>query len=30
MKEFDISENDYVFFTPVGEDEGMLVHWHQF
>jgi hypothetical protein len=22
MKEFDVSENDYVFFTPVGEDEG--------
>jgi hypothetical protein len=21
MKEFDVSENDYVFFTPVGEDE---------
>jgi hypothetical protein len=22
MREFDVSENDYVFFTPVGEDEG--------
>ena len=22
MKQFDVSENDYIFFTPVGEDEG--------
>jgi hypothetical protein len=22
MKEFNVSENDYIFFTPVGEDEG--------
>lgn len=22
MREFDVSENDYIFFTPVGEDEG--------
>jgi hypothetical protein len=22
MEKFDVSENDYIFFTPVGEDEG--------
>ena len=22
MEQFDVSENDYIFFTPVGEDEG--------